>query len=329
MSTPTGPEPSPLTLVSIAMCTYNGERFLRKQLDSLINQNHRPLEIIIVDDGSTDTTCSIIQEYANQNSFIHFYQNKQNLGYVKNFEKALSLCSGDYIALCDQDDIWLPEKLSTQLENIGDASLTYSELSYIDENDRPLNAPPRKTNRLAGRCPLALLFGTCVTGHLALLKREVLDHALPFPEGIRAHDHWIPFVASAINGLKPTDHILSLYRSHGHNVSMKSRKKMLKNPFTRIKERKAAFNTKLKGRLQFLQAAKNSGLLSENETALVSDLIREHSKLTSCIQNRMLHRLLSLHADLLLKMYKRPEKILSRLVKGKRYFQLTLYAKKA
>ena len=92
-------------MISIAMATYNGELFIREQLDSILTQTLSDWELIVCDDGSTDNTLSILQEYANNDSRIKIYQNETNLGFKRNFEKAIGLCSGEYIALCDQDDI--------------------------------------------------------------------------------------------------------------------------------------------------------------------------------------------------------------------------------
>ncbi len=98
-------------LVSVAMCTYNGERFLAQQLDSIINQTYTNIEIVICDDGSTDKTIQMIQEYQKKFATIKLYQNKTNLGFVQNFAKAISLTTGDYVATSDQDDIWLKNKI--------------------------------------------------------------------------------------------------------------------------------------------------------------------------------------------------------------------------
>lgn len=188
--------------------------------------------------------------------------------------------------------------------------------------------PARKTNRLSGRCPLALLFATCVTGHLALLKREVLDHALPFPKRIRAHDHWIPFVAAALNGIKPTDHILSLYRVHEHNVSIKSRNRKRKGPLARARERKIAFNTKWKYRMDFLQYAKQTGLLTSEEQHIAEQLETALEKHPKSIVNRSVRSTLLDHSGQLLSLYKKKSKIVKRLSHGGVYFSLTLYQKK-
>src|ERR1700761_555678 len=112
-------------LVSIAVCTYNGERFLSKQLDSLLRQSYSNIEIVIADDCSTDNTWSILQDYADKDARVKPYKNKYNLGHTLNFEKAIKLCKGEYIALCDQDDIWETDKISVFMENVGDVMLVY------------------------------------------------------------------------------------------------------------------------------------------------------------------------------------------------------------
>src|SRR5262245_56238365 len=115
-------KPGPDTLVSIALCTYNGGRFLAAQLDSILSQTHRNLELIIVDDCSTDATGDIIKTYAGQAQRIRFEINTGNLGYNRNFEKGLSLCRAEYIAPSDQDDIWEPLKIEAMLKGWKDQS---------------------------------------------------------------------------------------------------------------------------------------------------------------------------------------------------------------
>ena len=98
-------------MISVAMATYNGEKFIREQLDSILAQTITDWELIVCDDVSTDSTIAILEEYANKDGRIQIHKNKVNLGFKRNFEKAISLCSGDYIALCDQDDIWKHDKV--------------------------------------------------------------------------------------------------------------------------------------------------------------------------------------------------------------------------
>ena len=103
--------------ISVAMCTYNGEKYLHQQLASIAQQTRLPEEMVVCDDCSSDSTPEIIEEFARTVPFpVRFFRNPQNLGSTKNFEKAIGLCTGDMIALCDQDDIWMPEKLARQAE---------------------------------------------------------------------------------------------------------------------------------------------------------------------------------------------------------------------
>ena len=123
-------------LVSVVMATYNGERFIAEQLESILTQTYSNLEIIIVDDRSTDQSYTILESYAAKDTRIRLFRNEQNLGYVKNFEKGLSLAGGVYIAPSDQDDIWLPHKITTLVNHINDNTIVYSCLLYTSPSPR-------------------------------------------------------------------------------------------------------------------------------------------------------------------------------------------------
>ena len=99
-------------LVSIAMTTYNGAQFLEEQINSILQQTYSNIELIVVDDCSTDNTYELLKSFLSKDKRIHIFKNKNNIGFVKNFCKAISLCSGDFIALSDQDDIWENNKVS-------------------------------------------------------------------------------------------------------------------------------------------------------------------------------------------------------------------------
>jgi len=104
--------------LSVAMCTYNGEQYLQEQLDSIIAQTRLPNEVVVCDDGSTDATLQILDEFQETAPFpVRIYRNGTRLGPTKNFEKAIKLCSGNVIALSDQDDVWMPHKLE-RLEEV-------------------------------------------------------------------------------------------------------------------------------------------------------------------------------------------------------------------
>lgn len=124
--------------ISIAIATYNGDRFLREQLDSLYSQTILPDEVIVCDDASSDGTVAILEEYK-RSHYLQYYVNEQSLGCNRNFIQAFSLCTGDYIFICDQDDIWLPNKIETLLRKISSMDqskpLCVSSLRYdIDKN---------------------------------------------------------------------------------------------------------------------------------------------------------------------------------------------------
>src|SRR6266550_1879624 len=124
------------------MCTYNGSLYLREQLDSIMRQTRLPDELVICDDCSVDETRQIIEDFASVAPFpVHLHVNEQNLGSTKNFEKAISLCEGDAIALADQDDVWNPFKLDrieTVLNSSPKVGLVFSDAEVVDEKLKPL-----------------------------------------------------------------------------------------------------------------------------------------------------------------------------------------------
>ncbi len=203
--------------ISVVVATYNGEKYLTKQLDSLLAQSIPVDEIIIVDDCSTDNTWSILQDYQLKYHNIKIYQNPQNLGCAKIFFHGLKYCSGEYIAFCDQDDIWLSNKLQTLLDNIGDNLLIHSDAELIDEEDNVI-AESHFAYSKKHRDSLftSQLFKCNVTGCTALISRKLLDY--PIPERFYIHDHYFALLAANLNKLKFIDEKLILYRQHANNV---------------------------------------------------------------------------------------------------------------
>ena len=205
--------------ISIALCTYNGERFLEQQLDSLLAQDHQPLELVACDDGSTDGTWAILQRYAPRFGRAQLLRNASNLGVHANFQQALLACQGEWIAPCDQDDIWEPHKLSRLLAEAGDALLVYGDSTLIDAQGQRLGE--RVSDRLpmiAGSHPLAFVFGNCVSGHAALLRRALVERATPIPTGLY-YDEWLAFVASSLGTIRYVDEPLVQFRQHGGNLT--------------------------------------------------------------------------------------------------------------
>lgn len=204
-------------LISITLCTYNGTKFLTSQLDSLVGQTYSNLEIIIVDDLSSDSTWEILKDYAAKFSNIHLYRNTTNLGYQKNFEKALQYCKGDFIAISDQDDIWDLDKISKLHARIGDYILVYHDSEFIDENGDTLGMKMSdKFNMIRGGDPMPFLFYNCISGHSMMFKRDLLKDVLPFPhKGM--YDHWISFMACIVGKIEYVDECLVKHRRHMDN----------------------------------------------------------------------------------------------------------------
>lgn len=201
-------------LVSIALCTYNGERFLREQLDSIIHQTYSRLELIAVDDCSSDSTLNILNEYAAKHSFIKVHKNEVNLGYIRNFEKALQLCSGDFIALSDQDDIWQLDKIEKLVNAIGDNLMIYHDSEFVDQHGHSLNKKMSDImNLYRGNEPEAFIFFNCISGHSVLMKKELRDEILPFPNAY-FHDWWMAYVACNLGSIDYLNEALVKYRQH-------------------------------------------------------------------------------------------------------------------
>lgn len=224
-------------LVSIVMATYNGARFINEQLDSIFAQDYPNIEIIASDDKSTDSTVDILEDYQKTSSTypMAIYSNESNLGYTKNFEQALRYCKGDYIAFCDQDDIWEPNKVSTQILAIqkNKSLATYSDAFLVDDSGHNLNiilwsavlgeTPPENVDFRA------FYLKNCVTGCTLLIHRKLLESALPFPASV-PHDWWLAYQAAYHKRLTYSKKKLIHYRQHGGNVfgaGSKIRKKKL------------------------------------------------------------------------------------------------------
>ncbi|MFN2499542.1 MAG: glycosyltransferase family 2 protein [Pyrinomonadaceae bacterium] len=222
------------------MCTYNGARYVLEQLESLASQTRVPDELIVCDDGSTDETVQILSKFALSVSFpVRIQLNQQNVGLIKNFERAIALCDGDIIALCDQDDVWRPEKLA-RLEAIfaatPDAGLVFSDAELVDDALRPLgrrlsetvgsNSAQRKLRHREKAFRL-LLPGCLVTGATMAFRTHHRSLTLPIPEDIAMiHDGWIALMVSAVARVFFIEEPLMFYRQHdAQQIGAKPKKK--------------------------------------------------------------------------------------------------------
>lgn len=242
-------------LVSVAMCTYNGARFLKEQLDSLLGQSYKNIEIVVTDDGSTDDSVSLIKTYAAAHDNIRLFENDINLGFVKNFEKAISLCRGDYIALADQDDIWECGKIEHFVEAIGEHEMIYSDATLIDADSKPINrlliGPDRQL--VSGHCFMAFIFDNCVSGNTLMFRKELVSKILPIPEGVKFHDQWIAFVASACGTITAIDEPQTRYRRYSDQVTHTVKVKA-KGLVKRVREKLERKKRYASQQLQFIEA---------------------------------------------------------------------------
>lgn len=230
--------PARAPLISVALATYNGSRHLGAQLASLRAQTWAALEIVAIDDASTDTTWPMLQEAARQDPRLRILRNEHNLGTTANFERAMSLCRGDYIALCDQDDLWRTDKLATLAAALGTHTLAYADSALIDERGTPLGMHISDRLGMAqGSDPLAFAFWNCISGHAMLFRRELLRSALPLRGG-RFHDWWLAFVAASTGSIVYVPQPLVHYRQHDQSqtdVAVRRRKR--KNSALKYAER--------------------------------------------------------------------------------------------
>jgi glycosyltransferase involved in cell wall biosynthesis len=219
-------------MLSVVVCTYNGEKYVQQQLESILNQTIRPDEIIVSDDGSSDNTVALVREALapahSTGIAVTILTRDTPLGVAGNFSEALAQAQGDLIALSDQDDVWSPEKLEVLTEVFShhpDVVLVHSDATLINSSGKAtgtlmatLDLTPQERRALLERRGLvALLRRNVVTGATVVLRRSLLEHALPIPDGW-IHDEWLAMVAALQDGLLFDPRAVVGYRIHPENV---------------------------------------------------------------------------------------------------------------
>lgn len=212
--------------ISVAMCTYNGERYLGEQLQSIAAQSLRPFELVVCDDGSTDSTVPTLESFGQRAPFdVRIIRNETNLGVTQNFEKAIKLCTGEFIALSDQDDVWLPDKLTRLSELLAqDSSLggAFSNAELIGEDSQPSGKllwstlcwtfrDQRDFERIAAI--KLLLHGVVATGSMLMIRAAVREAICPIPRSWM-HDAWITWMLVLYSRLSFVSEPLVQYRIH-------------------------------------------------------------------------------------------------------------------
>jgi glycosyltransferase involved in cell wall biosynthesis len=217
---------------SIVLCTFNGAKFIEAQWGSLLGQSRLPDQIVVRDDASTDATPTLLMGLTAtaeaRGIAVRYLRGERNLGYVANFETALKAASGDVLFLCDQDDLWHPDKLAAQVawfERRPGLLLLCGNARRVDADGAVLprtlfdvlRVSPRERRRIhSGDGFQVLLRRSLATGATIALRRDLLADAAPFPEGW-VHDEWLAIIAAALGGFDCIETPLVDYRQHEAN----------------------------------------------------------------------------------------------------------------
>lgn len=301
--------------VSVVMATYNGEKFLKEQIESILHQTYPPTELIIVDDCSTDQTLNILQHYAGINNIVKVFSNEENIGFLKNFERAVTYATGDMIALSDQDDIWVLDKIEKLVNGIDDALLIYSDSELVDAAGNSLHKKMSEIkNQLGFTSSLMFVIGTWAPGHTFLFTRELAEKCIPFPKLV-AHDFWIAFLATCYKPVKYITEPLVLYRQHSTNtVSANTFSKSNKKKSPTKEERKMLS----RARIQFLYESCNKERVEEkNAYRLIAKSYQDDS-----LKNRFLRFVTFFKYRNLILAYKRKSALMKILFCIKMFFKI-------
>jgi len=299
-----------MTKISVALCTYNGEKFIHQQIDSILNQTLKVDEIVVCDDGSTDKTRQILNEY--QKKFpevVRIYRNEKNLRSVKNFEKAISLCTGEIIFLSDQDDIWEETKVEIFIQYFNQ----YPNINAICSNGTFINNDGNPIDQLSIWSVPQLLkdqkieidyfniiafIENIATGAGMAFKSTIKDNILPIPvrEGFH-HDEWIALVTSYRKSFLMIDDKLFRYRIHNEQqvggVSYKNdtaTKERLVNHFNLFSEEKTFSQYKKFLKRLSQSYYKHLALLSEKDntnTEISKEILKRCKELFNLHRNTM------------------------------------------
>lgn len=209
--------------VDVLLATYNGERFLRPLLDSILGQSHSDISLLISDDCSSDGTRDILREYAKNDPRVKLFEQSNNLGFVRNFEYLLMRSDAPYVAFADQDDVWAPGKLEIMLSVLKTSgkSLAYTDMRRIDANDNVIaeswfreKSYPRVSGTAIKACAVRHFCAGCSQLFTASVRRKML----PFKSDVFAHDWVSVFCAAELMGIIYMPAALTNYRAHEGNV---------------------------------------------------------------------------------------------------------------
>ena len=202
--------------IDILMATYNGEKYLKEQIESILNQTHKDFRLIISDDCSRDSTREILSKYAKKDKRIKIYKQEKNLGYVKNFEFLLSKVENEYYMFSDQDDVWLPDKVKKSLETLieTNSDLAFSDLVVVDEKLDVIKESFLQYCGLTERVKKEQKYDTyylhnSIAGCTIIGRKSMIDKIIPMPENTKfvIHDYWMGLISASYGKL--VEHIIN------------------------------------------------------------------------------------------------------------------------
>lgn len=209
---------------SVAMATYNGEQYIVEQIESVLSNLTENDELVISDDGSSDHTREIIQQYLKKDERIKLVDGPQS-GAIRNFEHALKYVNGQIVFLCDQDDVWADDKIERVLSAInGDVTLVMHDAVVVEEGN--VIFPSFMQHRGSKQGFVNNIIKNSYIGCCMAFKRELLNYVLPFPEKICMHDQWIGVMNELVGEGRFIEDKLLKYRRHSNNASPMTGKSM-------------------------------------------------------------------------------------------------------
>lgn len=285
------------------MCTYNGARYLQEQLDSFTSQTRIPDELVVCDDCSSDSTMEILRVFASEVKFpVRIFVNESKLGSTKNFEKAISLCEGNIIFLADQDDVWLPEKLSrieAEFSRSPDLAGVLTDAVIVDEFLEPIGfyfwqatnfRRLQQKRAMKGKLGTLLKYNTSMAGATFAFRAELMELVLPIPD-YWTHDAWIVLIIAALARIRILPEPLNLWRQHEQQQLGSWEKESFIKQVQRVSWKNFSDDTRLASR-QYESARERISVLSLKSREYSSTL----AELSGRLDERSLH--LNNRADL-------------------------------
>jgi glycosyltransferase involved in cell wall biosynthesis len=304
--------------ISVALCTFNGERFLSQQLQSLLHQSCLPDELIVFDDVSTDRTINILETFAGTASFpVRIHRNEKTIGPAQNFGQAIAACSGEIISFCDQDDVWESNKIERTLSAFDrnpQLAFVFSDAEICDQNCQPLGYPLWTSVGFTGRLRTqfdsgngfdVLLRQNIVTGATLSFASRFGSMVLPIGHGWM-HDGWIALLLSAVAAGEAISKPLIRYRQHA-DQSIGAARRSLYQQYLNAKKMDTDVFDEQANQFEAVLARLQEQTDFEVPTVLIQKLQEKikHCRRRSSIRQREISRLLPVMGELLAGRYQK------------------------